>query len=284
MGVAQMALGHLNQAINLFKQLLIIKPAHFATLNNLAAVYIRLNKKTTAATLLKQALQANPDDKPSQHMLAAIEHPTKATTCPEYARNLFDNYALYYDNHVQNYLNYTLPEQITALFNDLVISPIETLLDAGCGTGLIGAHLRSLCRYLIGVDISPKMLEHAKRKAIYDKLVTADIEVFLKNYKDALFDVIVAADVLPYLGDLALFFQGIKKTLKPEGYCILTTEISLQESWHLNATSRFSHNLEYLQDLCAFYQLDMVLHTKINARQQEDTDVGMHLLVLRQNL
>ncbi|HAF88087.1 MAG TPA: hypothetical protein DCG13_05920, partial [Legionellales bacterium] len=56
---------------------------------------------------------------------------------------------------------------------------------------------------------------------------------------------------MPYLGDLALFFQGIKKTLKPEGYCILTTEISLQESWHLNATSRFSHNLEYLQDLCA---------------------------------
>ena len=49
------------------------------------------------------------------------------------------------------------------------------MLDLGCGTGLAGAAFRPHVDWLAGVDLSPKMIEVARAKGLYDRLAVADI-------------------------------------------------------------------------------------------------------------
>ena len=49
------------------------------------------------------------------------------------------------------------------------------MLDLGCGTGLAGAAFRPHVDWLVGVDLSPKMIEAARAKGLYDQLAVADI-------------------------------------------------------------------------------------------------------------
>ncbi|NEU35571.1 methyltransferase, partial [bacterium LRH843] len=84
--------------------------------------------------------------------------------------------------------------------------------DAGCGTGLCGPLLAPYCQRLDGVDLSPKMLEKAKSKQLYDRLSKAELTAFLNNAPD-MYDVIIAADVLCYFGDLSRAASGFLNAL-----------------------------------------------------------------------
>ncbi|KTD27159.1 tetratricopeptide repeat protein [Legionella maceachernii] len=268
-GVAEMALGHLSEAIVHFEKLLSLEEHHFATLNNLAAIYIRLEDKEHARHLLQRAIAANPNDASSRHMLNALTgEQTKAATCPDYAMNLFNNYALYYDQHMQNQLHYNLPQHIARLIHQLELFHIENAIDLGCGTGLTGVVLREVCRHLIGIDIAAKMLAQAKKKGIYDQVVEADIISFLKKDKHD-YDLVVAADVLPYFSDLNNIFAAVAKHLNNKGYFIFSTEISQDEPWQLQPTARFSHHPNYIQELCTQHDLKLVHQEQVIARKQD---------------
>ncbi len=81
-----------------------------------------------------------------------------------------------------------------------------TMLDLGCGTGLSGAAFRPVVDWMEGVDLSPGMIEQARRKELYDKLDTGDLTESLDRHMraDARFNLIVAADVFVYCADLTL--------------------------------------------------------------------------------
>lgn len=282
-GVAQMALGHLNEAINHFEHLLSQEGKHFAALNNLAAIYIRLKEKDKAKHLLQQAINVNPLDKASQHMLNALSgHIQSAETSPEYALNLFNNYALYYDQHVQNYLKYALPNQILTLLSELDITAVDITLDLGCGTGLTGQVLRDLTKTLIGVDLAKKMLELARNKGIYDQLIESEALEYLHTTQQT-YDLIVAADVLPYFGDLSPLFVEISHHLKAKGYFVFTTEISVTLPWQLQASARFSHHEHYLEELSEANAMQLVAKKQIIARHQDGQPLYVLLIALQKH-
>lgn len=78
------------------------------------------------------------------------------------------------------------------------------ILDLGCGTGLAGAWLKDYARTLVGVDISDKMVSIAKKKGLYEELHVNSIQNFLNKLDgNKNFDLVVAADVLSYIGDLS---------------------------------------------------------------------------------
>ena len=77
------------------------------------------------------------------------------------------------------------------------------MLDLGCGTGLAGAAFRPHVDWLAGVDLSPKMIEVARAKGLYDKLAVADIGQYLAEQDDAAFHLVIAADVFAYVADVA---------------------------------------------------------------------------------
>lgn len=280
-GVAQMALGHLSEAMLHFEQLLNQDEHHFAALNNLAAIYIRLEDKEKARHLLTRALAANPKDEASRHMLNALTgNQVKTQTSPDYAMNLFNNYALYYDQHMQNFLHYSLPQHIAQLIHQLNLFQIAQAIDLGCGTGLTGVVLREICQHLTGVDIAAKMLAQAKNKDIYDHLFEADLLSFLKKDKRH-YGLMVAADVLPYIGDLEPLFAAIAERLTEKGTFIFTTEISEKESWQLQATARFNHHPDYINELCKSHGLQLIHQEKVTARTQDQQALSVMLFAAR---
>lgn len=280
-GVAEMSLGHLEKAKTLFSKVLKLNPNHSASLTNLANIASRLNQPMDAMKYLERAHEANPSDSSNRFMLDALKGQPRDTGSLDYAKNLFDNYALFYEKHMVETLNYKTPQHIaTMLHQHLNHLGQETTLDLGCGTGLSGVVLRELSTKLIGVDLSERMLEEAERKGIYDELVQQDIEAYLKNSDDT-FSLIVAADVLPYFGDLERFFELAAKKLKESGLLLVTHEISTKNPFCLQSTARFAHHPDYLHTTSS--QQGFITRDKGEyiARKHHDKDLPVMLHVFQ---
>ena len=280
-GVAQMALGHLQKARAHFEHILRRQDTHFAALNNLAAIHSRLGHREQAITFLRRALSVKPDDTATQFMLHAMTGETlQPNACPEYARHLFDNYAVSYEQHMQTTLHYTLPHQIARILHQLNgLTTQSQVLDLGCGTGLTGIILKEMSEQLTGVDLSAKMLAIAVDKGIYDHLIQSDIQSFL-NASQEQYSLIVAADVIPYLGELDSLFSVIKKRLDKNGRFIFSTEISDDQPWKLQSSARFCHHQTYIQELCRKYDLTIIHHEQCIARTQDAQPVNVHIDVI----
>ena len=135
----------------------------------------------------------------------------------------------------------------------------ELVIDAGCGTGLVGEQFRNVSKYLIGVDLSEVILEEARklRPNLYNATVVGDFtQVFLERKPISL---IVAADSYIYFGDLSLLFRSMKEALEEGAFAAFTLEDVdastldiLMESkpdwrWQLTASGRFAHNRYYVE-------------------------------------
>lgn len=281
LGVAQMALGHLNEATHHFDVILTLDAKHFATLSNLAAIYLRLGQHDQAITFLQRALTVNPHDKSSEYMLKALtggSHPPQA--CSPYVTNLFNNYALNYDQHMQTVLHYLLPQHIAKLLHRFCQQPIDFTLDLGCGTGLTGLVLREISNHVTGVDLSQKMLDQARQKSIYDELELGEIITYLQTITQQ-YGLIVAADVIPYLGELDTLFACVSKCIANQGFFVFSHEITEEQPWQLQHTARFSHQPRYVAQLCEHYGFTVLAQDKVVARQQQDKDLYVMLYVVQ---
>src|SRR5207245_6254227 len=93
----------------------------------------------------------------------------------------------------------------------------------GCGTGLCGDGFRPLARRLVGVDLSPGMLERARARGCYDELVCEELTAYVRRCEER-FDLITAADVFCYFGDLTAVFAATAALLRPGGRFIFSVE------------------------------------------------------------
>ena len=112
-----------------------------------------------------------------RHMLSALTGNKNETAPREYVENLFDGYSKKFETSLVDTLEYKTPK----LIRDILIKPIDgkilgSVLDLGCGTGLLGPEVRRHCSQLEGIDLSSKMLKFAKQKNVYDKLIVHILE------------------------------------------------------------------------------------------------------------
>jgi predicted TPR repeat methyltransferase len=91
------------------------------------------------------------------------------------------------------------------------------------------------------------MLVQAGKRGVYDRLEEGDLLTPL-NRAPAAWDLILAADVLVYLGDLRPVFAGAARALKPGGLFAFTVERSADEGWALGPRGRFLHGEGYLRE------------------------------------
>lgn len=278
-GVAEMALGRLQKAQTHFKTILKRNAHHFPTLMNLAAISTRLKQHQEAKHLLQLAHRENPTDLSCKHMLNALEGQAQSETCPEYAKHLFDNYALYYDAHLQHTLQYHLPKAIGKLIHSLLPHyASQNTLDLGCGTGLSGVCLREISEQLTGVDLSEKMLNEARKKEIYDRLITAELVDFLVHTREE-YDLIVSAEVLPYFGNLEPLFRAV--STRSRGLFIFNVEMSKILPYELQPSARFAHHATYIHTLARQHHF-CVIHEQITiSRQQDGEDLPVLLFALQ---
>jgi len=275
---------HHQDAINYFKHALKLDRTHFPSLVNLASTYLKINKYKKAQQYYEEALALSPDHADIKYVLAAIKGDQTPTIAPKnYLKNLFDEYAYYFDKHLTEYLHYQVPELIYQAVMQQVASDatFSTVLDLGCGSGLAAEKFKDHAETLIGIDISDKMLEVAKQKNIYSELHNLDIEHALQRYTEN--ELIIAADVFVYLGDLATVLELAKAALIPHGLFAFTVEKSNIQPYHLQKSARFAHHKQYIEELAAKNSFKVERGDEVVLRQQNNQPVAGWLFVLSKN-
>ncbi len=96
----------------------------------------------------------------------------------------------------------------------------QRLLDIGCGTGFVLGIARPYFKELYGVDITPSMLNIAKKK--FDRLEHRNIKLFFANsdalpFEDSHFNAVTAYGFLHHLPDLLPTFREAFRVLKKGG-------------------------------------------------------------------
>ena len=99
---------------------------------------------------------------------------------------VYDGWSDRYDRELLEDWGYTSPEKAVQLLLHAMGSPELTVLDAGCGTGLVGVLLKEAgMSSLTGIDYSPGMLAEAEKKGVYDALHTMDMNLPLTLPSDS---------------------------------------------------------------------------------------------------
>jgi predicted TPR repeat methyltransferase len=234
----------------------------------------KLAEAESAVAAYRAALALDPEDPLGAAPRLARLSAVSPTALPQaYVRELFDDYAPRYEKHLTEGLSYRGPRLIVQALNDIAPGRrFARAFDRGCGNGLMGAALRSRVETSIGVDLSPAMATKARHRGVYDEAETGEICAFLESRAAASADLIVAADALPYFGDLNRLFLAVARALALGGFFVFTAEACEGEGYRLGATLRFAHSRSYLSKGAAEAGFDVRLLEPAAARQEKGRD------------
>ena len=216
----------------------------------------------------------------AKHMLAALTGETTTTAPKEYVEWLFDNYAVKFESSLVNNLEYKIPKYIAEkMIKYSENDALGSVMDLGCGTGLFGIEIKQCCEHLEGVDLSEKMLDVAKEKNVYDKLIKQDILTYLSN-ASLNFDYFVSTDVFVYIGDLSEIFRLIKSRNQKNGKLAFSTEDYDGDGYFLEQSGRYSHSRKYVQSLCRKFGYKLSYFENQPLRKQKDQYIkgGLYFL------
>lgn len=240
-----------------------------------------------AAKSYKEVLEIDPSDHGGAAVRMASMGKAKAPErAPQaYVATLFDQHASVFDKVLVDDLAYDVPKLAADMLSDHNLSNFQRILDLGCGTGLMGLQLTSEPTSLIGVDLSENMIEIAYDRDVYDALYVADVEDYLLDNDEEPWNLICAADVLPYLGDLNQFAKGVSGNLTSGNYCILSTETLPQDDFNgqnytVGKFQRFAHQLTYIESIFKKYEMEIRASKEIIVRYEQGNPIFGHLVLM----
>lgn len=274
LGNVYRALRDYRTAVDMYTKSLALEPMDGETFRKLSRTFYIMGEMGCCIEVLRQWLEIDPENSIARHNYAALtktELPSRASD--DYVRQTFDGFAASFDGVLRR-LEYKAPFLVQQALQRLNPDPNHwRLLDAGCGTGLSGALLRPLVKTLDGVDLSPKMLERAQAREIYDQLVEAELTAYF-NQSAAIYDAISCVDTFCYFGDLNDAVIAAHDALKPGGWFVFTLE-KLEEAastdvFRLNEHGRYSHAESYVRNaLCdAGFQIHQIESETLRRERQ----------------
>ncbi len=304
------AQGKFGAAINLARELIWPLQDDVAFRLDYAAWLVKIGEYTNSIENIQQVLRQDPDCEQAARQLADLWHELGETekaiivekslgiaarSLPNdepappgiaYLRALFDCYAERFDEDLKK-LEYSAPGHLREALNQITDKNVKFhVLDLGCGTGLSGLAVKPLAQTMSGVDISPKMLARAERLGIYDRLIEGDIASWL-NDQHAIADLIIAGDVLTYIGDLESLFVQISDALRIPGYFAATVEYldDGTDDFILRKTRRYAHSGYYIHKCATAAALEVVMIRKVEAlRREGKSEVpGLVFILKREN-
>ena len=152
----------------------------------------------------------------------------QGTTDPGEVADRYDKWAESYDDDLDSW-SYQAP----AVVAETVVTrqpDARSVLDVGCGTGLVGKALRArgCAARMVGLDISQTSLRVARQTGCYDVLEPADLQQPL-GFEDNAFDVLVCAGVMTYLPDVEAVWREFARVVRSEGLVVVTQREDLWE-------------------------------------------------------
>ncbi|OHE58523.1 MAG: hypothetical protein A2X71_02320 [Thiobacillus sp. GWE1_62_9] len=274
-----------DDAIVSFQEAFRLAPDNVNACFGLAAAYLEKGMDGVALGYFQQALRLDPDNDEIRFHVAQLSGATQPSTAPAgYVRRLFDDYAERFDSHLVGELSYKGPELIHAAVMDVLGSDFEKkdILDLGCGTGLCAPLFKERALKLSGVDLSEMMVDAARRRGLYDHLTLGDITVALEGVNEA-YDLIIAADVFIYVGELERVFELCSTALRRSGLFSFTAEAAQDEmaSFVLETSGRYSHSKRYLNQLAQSFGLDMECMRNSVLRMDRGMPINGFTVVMR---
>lgn len=182
---------------------------------------------------------------------------------------LYDERANNWDHGAANATSYQGHRLVVAALEHLNVLRADTVVDTGCGTGLVGELLRPHARRLIGIDISAPMLAQARQKNAYDELHCGDLIDYLAGHPDSC-DIIASAATLIHFGDLDAVFAGAARCLRSGGHFVFTAfpnddDPAAVAVGTLNGLAQggcFRHGPDYIAGLAAKHGFEVALMSR----------------------
>ncbi len=275
LGRACLDAGHLVEAIEALQRAVRLAPENAAIRTALGRAWLAAADPEKAVFHLRRALELEPDDAEARALLARAEN-AEPELSPDFVRALFDPYAAKFDSEMAG-LSYRAPEALRAIYLRVAGEPRQDrdVLDLGCGTGLAGLAFRPFARSLAGVDLSPRMAEKSRARGIYDRVVVGDMTRTMRDASVA-FDLILAADALGYVGDLAPLFAAARGALRPRGHFAATVEENQDhdKDFALGPTRRFRHGETYVRRVAQTAGLTILVLERCELRRDRGEPVA----------
>lgn len=294
LGQALFDRGEAGAAVEPYRRALALKPQLVAAHHNLGMALKQLGEFDAAAECFRTVLELDPANGLAAHLLAAVTGLNPDRAPRSYVESLFDRHAPGFDDRLVHRLGYRVPEAMGRLAAARMSAPDGTwvVLDLGCGTGLAGAAIAGRCRHLVGVDLSANMLAEARARGVYDRLEHADLVSMARGEAAGTYDLILAADVFIYVGDLVDVMREAHRILRPGGLFALSAEAAesvpdatapqqLDAGYRLQGSGRYAHSAAYLRAVAAQVDFELAELSGIEVRLENEQPVQGWLALLR---
>jgi predicted TPR repeat methyltransferase len=251
------------EALASYEKALTLDPGLTQAWSNRGGILRESNRLAEATHAFEQAIAHGADPELHAYYLASVgARSVPPTAPPHYVESLFDAYADEFDKHLLGVLCYQAHTALIGGLRGVAPRRFGLALDLGCGTGLCGPLIKPLAERLVGIDLSGRMIEQAFARGVYDELAHADIVLHLRGTGQR-YDLVVAADVFIYVGDLAPIFEAVHATMNAGGVFCFSAEPAdpSVRDFELSPSLRYAHSERSVRELagrCGFEVLALL--------------------------
>jgi predicted TPR repeat methyltransferase len=271
--------GDLPAAADLLMQAIELAPNFTSAWFTLADIREQLGEHDVAVSAFQKAQASDANDRHGAGLRLMRLGAEPVTGMPQaYVQTLFDQYAPRFESSLVDELGYRGP----ALLFKAVLSVraaarkpalFKRAIDLGCGTGLAASAFARGVDHFIGVDLSPRMIERSRATGLYAELEVADMLQGLRARVDASADLILAADAMVYVAELAPVLAEAARVLAPGGLLAFTTETHGGEGVVIGHGLRYAHGATYVRAAVESAGLKLSLLEDRSARNEDHAPV-----------
>jgi len=240
------------EAVAHWRAVLAVSPDDALAWGWLGGCLIELDRKDEAREALRRGLELLPGEPSLEFHLAIANGETPRTQPKEIMQELFDKYAPRFDAELVGALKYRVPRRVADFIKQRSPALDVSILDLGCGTGLLGVYLGPIAGAFVGVDLAGKMLERAALHRIYTQLRQTDVLDELRATPAGAYDYVTANDVFVYVGDVSEVIPAAFTAIRPGGALVFSCETAqeAENALVMRPSKRYAHTISSIQAFC----------------------------------
>ena len=271
--------GDLVAAADLLLQATELAPGFASAWFTLGQIREQLGEQEAAIAAFCKAREADPEDRHGASLHLVRLGAEKLSSMPQaYVRALFDQYAPRFETALVDDLDYRGPALLfkaVLAARHAVRKPafFKRAIDLGCGTGLAASAFAREVDHFTGIDLSPRMIEKARSTGLYAELAVADMLEGLRGRPDASTELVLAADAMVYVADLASLLCEAKRVLVAGGLFAFTVETHDGDGVILGEGLRYAHSADYVRASIRDAGLALSQLEVLSARNEDNAPV-----------